>query len=305
MKNETLTTEERKKSNDLRHTFIKIKGKEKTVVKIHLNDECNNGHQDFSIVCDIYESKHNGQWYYNGGGAAHDHILKLFPDLQIFVNLHLCAYSGVPMYAVENGFYHLRHGFNNTKVTDSKFKAEFCEYYRITPEQFDALNMAENETRYALILESLGVLTQWKEEADRAITLLEEWTGKEFLVDSKKSQFHAPTQEQRETEKEREEKGYYTPENIQKREEHKKLLAVAKQYADIEQDRDKEIAKATKEYEIKKAVLDGGFPVNSVIYYSHTNEACFNWHTTKITQEQFDTFVKSVRVDGIKWNIKL
>ncbi len=44
------------------------------------------------------------------------------------------------------------------------------------------------------------------------------------------------------------------------------------------------------------AVLDAGLSVSNVIYYDHSNELVFNWrdHETKITQEQFDEFVKTV-----------
>ncbi len=45
-----------KQSNALRHTATKTVGNEVITVKIRLNDECKNGHQDFSITGDIYEA---------------------------------------------------------------------------------------------------------------------------------------------------------------------------------------------------------------------------------------------------------
>lgn len=42
-----------------------------------------------------------------GGGAGHDVILKHFPGFADLAALHLSDIDGAPMYALENGFYHL------------------------------------------------------------------------------------------------------------------------------------------------------------------------------------------------------
>jgi hypothetical protein len=41
------------------------------------------------------------------GGCCHDEILKHWPDLAPLVNLHLSDIDGIPMHALENGFFHL------------------------------------------------------------------------------------------------------------------------------------------------------------------------------------------------------
>ena len=47
-----LTTE---KSNDLRYTIDINNNKANAQIKIRLNDECKNGHQDFAITATIWE----------------------------------------------------------------------------------------------------------------------------------------------------------------------------------------------------------------------------------------------------------
>jgi hypothetical protein len=302
MKNNTET-----QSNDLRHTLEVNNATGNGVVKIRLNDECKNGHQDFSITGSFYEiGKSRTDRNFTTAGACHDEILKHFPELKIFVNLHLADYTGVPMYAVENGFYHLCNGFNNNKPNAPTFAAEFCDYYRISAKQYATLSQSENKLRYAVNLEKLGILAQWKEEADKAIELLESWTGKKFLVDSVKKQYTAPTAEEIATEDAKGKEGYYTPAKIQERKEAEQKEAIAKKYAEIEAEMNKEIAKAKKEYEVKKAVLDGGLSLENFIFYNHTSEGCFNWmqSRTRVTNEEFANFVKGANVEGVTWKNK-
>ena len=208
--NTTTTTQ----TNDLRHSITATDSEgNKIFIKIRLNDECKNGHQDFSITGSIYEKdKPTIDRYHIAGGCIHEEILKSRPDLKIFVNLHLCDWEGIPMCAVENGFYHLTNGFNNTKPENLKFKDEFCEYYRITGNQFDSLKTAKNQLQYALMLQSLNILAQWKKEALTAITTLEIMTDKTFLADSKKTQFNYPTDEEIKEEETKQINGYYTKE---------------------------------------------------------------------------------------------
>ena len=299
-----VTTEQ---SNSLIHTIDTNNNEFNMRIKIRLNDECKNGHQDFSITATYWEigKVRNGRNMI-AGGCCHDEILKHRPDLQIFVNLHLCDFTGCPMYAVGNGFYHLTNGFNNTKPNEANFKAEFCSYYRITAEQFDILAQSENELRYAINLQKLGILLQWMDEARQAILLLEQWTGKKFLIDSVKTQYTAPTAEQIADEQAKENAGYYLPSKIQERKDKAIQDAKNAEYSKLIAERDKEIGKANREYEVKKAVLDGGLSLDNFIYYSHSNEGCFNWknYGEKVTEQQFADFVRNSTLSDITWKNK-
>ena len=60
-----------------------------------------NNSAHFSLTA---EGRDNGSEF---GGCCHDEILTHWPDLQPLVDLHLSDINGVPMHALENGFYHL------------------------------------------------------------------------------------------------------------------------------------------------------------------------------------------------------
>lgn len=69
-------------------------------VKVRYDDQCNNGHNTFAITCDI-EEKSGGIWRGSGGGAAHDTIVKYFPELASYIKWHLCSSDG-PLHYIAN-----------------------------------------------------------------------------------------------------------------------------------------------------------------------------------------------------------
>lgn len=301
------TTTQQTAKNSLLHVIDINNEKANAVIKIRLSDECKNGHQDFAITATFW---HPGKARVDAAmisaGCCHEEIIAIRPDLKIFVNLHLCDYTGVPLFAVENGFYHLTNGFNNTRVDSPKFKTDFCEYYRINLKQFDVLAQSENKLRYAINLQKLGILDQWKTEADQAIKLLEEWTGFSFLVDSVKRQYTAPTAQEISEEDAKTEQGYYLLQNIIARKNQSIEDAKQLEYIKILKDRDKEIKKANLEYEVKKAVLDAGLPLDNFIFYNHKNEGHFNWkdYDKKISKKQFQDFLTKVSIENVTFTMK-
>jgi len=264
------------KTNSLRHTFTGSTAKADYKIDIRLDDECKNGHQDFSITGTFWEKgkAHNDRNLITAG-ACHDAILKAKPSLKLFIDLHLCDYDGVPMYVVENGFYHLETGFTKEKKGTPEFKTEFCEYYRVTSEQFDILNTCQNSTQFAVKIVELGILGQWKQEAEQAIKLLEEWTGNEFINDSKKSQFYAPTTEQLEEEAKKQREGYCTPEAQEQRQEAAKQAYIDNLKAEAQSKKDK----IDLELTVTLAIFEAGGKkaVENTIFYTHANEIKFNW----------------------------
>ena len=119
------------------------------------------------------------------------------------------------MHAVENMQYHMASGFNRTRVKDENFAGEYCEYYRLTKAEFDALSKAKvDKLHFQYVFESLPIRARWKEEAQNAIGQLEALTGEKFVNTSTRSRFTPLSDEDRALVIERIENNYYSPEAI-------------------------------------------------------------------------------------------
>lgn len=176
------------KTKSLKYTTTKVVNGKDITVKIRLNDECKNGHQDFAITADIYQAgKPKIDRNLISAGCCHEEILKYFPEFKIFVDLHLCDYKGIPMHAAANMHYHI----NSDKMSIEKF----CNYYRITESQYDMLKGAYSKVHFAILLAQSPILSQWEHQAKEAIELLEQLTGYKLLIDSKRTQLTMPTRE--------------------------------------------------------------------------------------------------------------
>ena len=265
------------KTNDLRFTENRVANNgEQWEINISLNDECHNGHQDFSITGACYEAgKRKTDKNCLHFGACGDEIAKEFPEYAIFNNLHLCDYLGIPMFCVGNGFYFLQNGFNRYDEGET-LKSEFCKYYRVTENQFDILSCAKSKVHFARLLEENGIFEQWKEEADKAIKKLEELTGNEFIVDSIKTQYDKPTDEEKEAELNKINNGYYSAESEAKRAKEVEL----KELHNIDDEENKKIEKIKLEYKVKRIMFSAGKKVyNNYIFYNYDNTIAFNWKT--------------------------
>lgn len=71
------------------------------------------GGPKIDVTISLTHLKGNSSPYFsitNGNGAAHEDILRKYPKLKLFVDLHLADDSGAPMYAARNGFYFYAEG---------------------------------------------------------------------------------------------------------------------------------------------------------------------------------------------------
>lgn len=73
--------------------------------EVRHDDECNNGHNSFSITATIDEKRGSG-WREFAGGMCHDDVEKHFPELAPYLKWHLTSTDG-PMHYVANTLYWL------------------------------------------------------------------------------------------------------------------------------------------------------------------------------------------------------
>lgn len=249
-------------------TYIKKNGN-LVDVTIRLNDECKNGHEDFSITGYEYKSKRRSDRNMVHGGAIGDQIAKEKPELAIFNNLHLCDWEGRPMHGVSNMKYHLKN--------DVLPISDFCKYYRITEKEYNILLNSGNESHLAYLLVTLGIMDRWKQESIKAINLLEELTGKKFKSDATRTHQNPLDLFDKKEIEAKIENGYFNIENIQSREykaeREKRVKTMNSLKARFKSDiKEKEI-----DLTIKLFLVDKFGSHDNCIYYKHTNELVFNW----------------------------
>lgn len=273
----------------------------KIIVEISLSDDCKNGVCNFAITADIYERRANGRYVCVSRGCNHEEIEKHFPEFSDFIKLHLSNVYGQPSYSVENGLYYLQ----------SKGVEECAEYLRISTELAAQLSKEKDYFKYQLF--ELGIVDQWKREAEEAIRHLEELTGKKFVnpYEPENEKFVLRiTDEERQTIQAAISAGKYTPQAIQEREKAKQEAERARRRAEIVKRYDEKIRENETEKAVYLYIFDHLGTTDNVIYYSHSNKITFNWrdYGKRWTQEEFLDFVNSADLsalpEGVKFEIK-
>lgn len=273
-------------------------------VKIQFADECKNGVCSWSITADIYGKRQNGRFVWCPGGCCHDEISKHFPEFSKFVALHLSDCYGAPLYAVENGYYHMKNSSKETVI----------DYLRVTEEEYNVLRDASDEAYFKYLLYSMGIVNRWNEEAKEAVKELEALTGNEWVnpyeYDKERKHIEAFTDEEAAEMNKRIDSGYYTPEAMKERKEKAAQKAYEKKRAEIIAECERKVSKLEEEKTVKLYILDSGLPVDNVIYYEHKKEVVFNWleYKDKISQDVFIDFLNNVDYSklpkGITFKIK-
>lgn len=259
-------------------------------VKIQLTDECKNGVCHWSITADIYGKRQNGRFVWCSGGCCHNEISKHFPEFSKFVALHLSDCYGAPLYAVENGYYHMKNSSKETVI----------DYLRITETEYNLLCQSGDKQHFKYLLYTMGIVNRWNEESKAAIKDLEALTGNEWVnpyeYDKERKHIEAFTDEEAAEFNERIESGYYTPEAIQARKKAESRRAYEVKRAEIISDYEKKVSRLEEEKTVKLYILDSGLSIDNAIYYADRKEVVFNWleYGDKIGQEIFIDFLNNV-----------
>lgn len=122
-------------------------------------------HLYFSITADEYEGRKKEPIC---GGCIHDTIMEVAPQYVDFISLHLSDIDGIPMHAVENGYYYYQH--------PSEYKIEvLANHLRISTDETSALitklHSIENNAARKLYFSDFvnNQLPRWKKQATALI----------------------------------------------------------------------------------------------------------------------------------------
>lgn len=236
---------------------------------VKLNDDCNNGHLTFSFTGEIKIKKGNGHYYTLISGAVGDIIAYLKPELSIFEKLHTCNHLGQPMY-VDNIRYHINEG---------KTDQEISEMYNISDiKAIEILrNASDNKDLFYYLVFRLGVAENWENLASEAIQEIEKRNGGKLKIEGKDRVYKQLLKEDCEVLENLYQLGYASKVQKELRDKARKEEQKEKELREIEEERNKTLAKAQKIYVVKKAVVSFGIGWDNVIFYDYKNELCFNW----------------------------
>ena len=276
------------KTNELIYKCSKEVNDKIVYVTIRLNDECRNGHNDFSITGKVYQKgKPKTDRYMISCGCCHDEILDAFPEFKIFVDLHNCSSDGYPMFLGQNAAYWISLCEDEKAMNDLRCDSDM--YDKLYPYYIDNLLFKKAIADY-------GLLDVWSEQAKKAISYLERLTGNEFVENK-----HVPFFSEKEIELI--ENGSVTLEAVWRKREIEKQEKRIKQIEEIEKKYSEQIAGAELEKKVRLLMLD--FNSDNWIWYTHSNSLCFNWkyYERKVTNEEVELFMKENNV-AIDFNIE-
>ena len=86
--------------------FTENKVQKRITVELRYDDECNNGHNSFTLTTEI-RLKDRRIRDCEAYGCIHDEISKHFPELQKYIKWHLCSSEG-PLHYIANTLWHAR-----------------------------------------------------------------------------------------------------------------------------------------------------------------------------------------------------
>lgn len=214
---------------------------------IKLDDGCKNGHLTFSFTGSIKIKKNNGRYYDYISGAIGGIISHFKPELSMFEKLHLCNHLGQPTY-IDDIRCHINEG---------KTDKEISEMYNISDMKAIKIlrNASDNKDLFYYLVFRLGVAENWGNLANEAIREIEKRRNSKLKIENKDRVFKQFPEKECEVLENLYQLGYASDAQKELRDKARKEEQKQKELKEIEDERNKAIAKAQKEYEIKKRLF--------------------------------------------------
>jgi hypothetical protein len=146
----------------------------------------------FSVTGSVYEPFVEGdrevdcvdfwgeKYSYAYGGCIHDDISEAYPILKPIIELHLNDHNGMPMYCIENGYYHYKCG------NISAFSHHFMLDKNLTELIVDSLNKHTKGEDYRKLVLSNHVLNilapLWEQKAIQAMEVYNTLYDKSIII---------------------------------------------------------------------------------------------------------------------------
>ena len=167
-------------------TFIKHLADNRKIQAECTLSSLNNQTPHFSLVGQTWEKK-NGRFRFESGGQITDELLEAWPELAPLAAIHLADIDGVPLHAVENGFYWAGGTKWNGPEANSPPNVDFLA---------STLRISINDAQIIVDAVSAGVLTKsefsefvdeqkprWKNEANHVKDFLETGSWPEVEIE--------------------------------------------------------------------------------------------------------------------------
>lgn len=283
--------------DQLKYTDSKEIGNKKINVKIALTYIDINGYAYFSITGDLNEKQRNGRYTNVSSGCIHEEIIKYFPEYKIFIEVHCLNSYGMHSSFIEDSIYLLKEG----DIDKAK------RYMQTGEEQISILSKYyKDKDTFLYMCYKLGIIDNFRTKAQKAISKLEELTGKKFENHDKEHKYDFPKLDD---EKIKEIELKISQGNFNKSYEellkddyaekcHKALKREEECYK-------KQIKEINDRYKVITYILKCGILVDNVIYYSHSNKCIFNYSDSynKIKFEDYSNFMDKIDYSQLPDNI--
>lgn len=234
------------------------------------------------------------------GGAIGEKLVEYFPEIAPFVPLHLSDGKGVPMFAIENGWYY--------KIT--KNPSALKDHLRLTDKETDILMNVIDKQSFRYVICVNGISKRWKKDSDEAIHLLEKLTGKKLEATEEELSETIMTEEEVEEMDNKIMSGYYNSENIYAREYEKQKEDREMALDDIQKRKNKRIAEAECMAKLEVDMIRAGVPYpcmlevyanKEVLVYVNRICGIDNYYSEEEFDEMYEKMVSEDKIpEGFK-----